>query len=561
MVSKRTAQKIINLVMTLALVCLFLLDSISYAEPLTRNTSESTLASSTALPDPEFRTKFANAVTERKGRNNSVNTLAKTLPAYTEKTISALEKTNGDRTEAARILRISSQTLSRRIKDIKNAAFEIDDYKTQSRLYKALVKLPSYTEETISALERSGGDWNGAALIMGKPASAIPVRLKKIMATLIKKGDTANLSRLSAALSGIDAARIKGLILSVMIARDSESLPIMEDIYRAIEPMRLAWNRRWWPSTVDDREYESMYDKLLSIGNRYRGIFKDTRAMRKKFKNGKDISEDYIRIKNEYTELLKELEISLDLYLVMLDELSDRLKPSYRKLHRTIRMSIPYARQSHDGAITMLTLLGGDNGSANYILNDLMPAQLKEGRYYEIHYDSARLRKYQEDLKISNESSPEALLKAFVKLLRDRVAQGDPNKVIKLVENPSGSGKEEDLISVKCFPGSTKTGRPGEGRVNIKGDLKGQTLDVVGLLNMAVAASGIRPDVEYGKMDGSEQKLIAFIKSQCKSFTGSDIPEDKILEFITNLPPVIRVPASSLSDYYRFTIHHLRQYA
>jgi len=142
-----------------------------------------------------------------------------------------------------------------------------------------------------------------------------------------------------------------------------------------------------------------------------------------------------------------------------------------------------------------------DIEKAGELMNKLIPAELKMDRVYEIRYDSSRLEDYQRESKISEESSPEKLLSEYVRQLRIRMPCEDPEDAeaaIKLIECPSRDNKERDLISVKCYQKSDSgTMLIGECHVNIEGDLGGKVIRMIGMLNMALAASNIA-QIYYG---------------------------------------------------------------
>ncbi|MFA5146774.1 MAG: helix-turn-helix domain-containing protein [Candidatus Omnitrophota bacterium] len=121
-------------------------------------------------------------------------------PPFMEETISALERAGGKWTKAADDLGISRQDFSKRIKAIGRAAYELGDEATFARLDRAHISLPSFTEETISALERTGGNMTRAAGILSVSESDVSYRVKTIRNTASRSGDKATLARLNRAL-------------------------------------------------------------------------------------------------------------------------------------------------------------------------------------------------------------------------------------------------------------------------------------------------------------------------------------------------------------------------
>ncbi|MGD2278927.1 MAG: hypothetical protein PVH45_02385, partial [Candidatus Omnitrophota bacterium] len=156
------------------------------------------------------------------------------------------------------------------------------------------------------------------------------------------------------------------------------------------------------------------------------------------------------------------------------------------------------------------------------------------------------------------EFSPEVLLIEYVNLLKARVK--DPGDIV-LIDCSSRVGYEKDLISVRCYEDRSRKRLYGEGNVNIRGDLRKQNLRIIGLFNMAFAASNIRKGVRYDEMNDFERKLIQFIKDQCREITGIDVEEEKLLEFIKNLPPAKPVPVDSLRDYWKTAVQQFKRAA
>lgn len=203
-----------------------------------------------------------------------------------------------------------------------------------------------------------------------------------------------------------------------------------------------------------------------------------------------------------------------------------------------------------------------DIENALYMMNELLPTNLEAGRFYEIRYDSSRLREYQRRAGIEEDTSPAALLKTYIQYLQMRVRSGNPKDVIKLVESPSKDGKEQNLISVTCYSDKSKTKLIGESGVNIKGDLGGQTLRIIGMLNMALAAVNIPSNLSPDELSGYD-KLISFIKDQYRELAWKELSSENILQAIRliELPSITPIPANELEEYYRLTIQQLQQAA
>lgn len=210
--------------------------------------------------------------------------------------------------------------------------------------------------------------------------------------------------------------------------------------------------------------------------------------------------------------------------------------------------------------------------TALYVMNKLMPSELEKSKVYEIRYDSARLREYQRKAGMSDEFSPETLLKTYVQCLQLRVPCKKPEEamqVIKLIECPTRGDKEQDLISITCYQDRSKTRIVGEGHVNIRGDLQGQALKITGMLNMALIASNV-PDLP-GELDKYSQ-LIDVIEAQYRDITGKELCRDEagkrlspeeLLRTIRSieLPSASKIPFDKAAEYYRLTITQLQQAA
>ena len=156
----------------------------------------------------------------------------------------------------------------------------------------------------------------------------------------------------------------------------------------------------------------------------------------------------------------------------------------------------------------------------------------------------------------SKKNSPRALLQAYVNLLRMRAK--DP-KSIKII---ACRGEKSPFISVSRYASKNSAKLIGEGNVNIDGDISGQPLRIIGMLNMAFAASSIPNDTDYEERH-EYSNLILFIQSQYKEITGQALISDNILEAIRHivLPIADAVPVESLREYYRLTIEQLYQSA
>lgn len=163
---------------------------------------------------------------------------------------------------------------------------------------------------------------------------------------------------------------------------------------------------------------------------------------------------------------------------------------------------------------------------------------------YKIRYDSKRLAA----LPHSKE-----MLKAYKGLIEFRMGRKGTVKLIP-------TSGQEGLVSIDCY----KNGKPvGKGTVGIKSDvdLGANPPRLTCLLNMAFAEAHIREGVGYDRMDEQERRLLAFIMLECKSVTGMDVPEDRVLKFIKNLPKIKALSIDDIDEYNRLTVIKLQQSA
>lgn len=173
--------------------------------------------------------------------------------------------------------------------------------------------------------------------------------------------------------------------------------------------------------------------------------------------------------------------------------------------------------------------------------------KMGSGMVYEIRYNEDRIR-----------GCPlgEDIIKAYVDLLKGRSRMSSnviliPSKKVKLLS--ISSYKDESHRSAdKVF---------GEGVVDI--ECGTEEIPLLGILDIAFAASNIRSSVQYSDMDESEKRLVRFIKKECLVMTGlktDDIKDDMILEFIKRLPKPAPIPIDII-EHNRLTLQKLQQAA
>ena len=120
------------------------------------------------------------------------------------------------------------------------------------------------------------------------------------------------------------------------------------------------------------------------------------------------------------------------------------------------------------------------------------------------------------------------------------------------------------LISVECYSDSIRESQHmiGVGQVDVRGRLKGQELQLIGMFNMAFAASHIPTDTTFDNAGDYEKGLFRFIQDQCKAITGEDIKYDDLLVYIMNIKlPEATAVSDHLEDYYRLAIEQLKKSA
>lgn len=173
--------------------------------------------------------------------------------------------------------------------------------------------------------------------------------------------------------------------------------------------------------------------------------------------------------------------------------------------------------------------------------------KMASGMVYEIRYNKDRIREC---------PLGEDIIKEYVKLLRGR--SSDSSNIILRYS------KKVKLLSISSY--KDKSGHSagevfGEGVVDIK--CGAEEIPLLGILDIAFAASNIRSSVQYSDMDESEKRLIRFIKEECFVMTGlktDDIKDDMILEFIKRLPKPAPLSIDVI-EHNRLTLQKLQQAA
>lgn len=173
--------------------------------------------------------------------------------------------------------------------------------------------------------------------------------------------------------------------------------------------------------------------------------------------------------------------------------------------------------------------------------------KMESGMVYELRYNEDRIR-----------GCPlgEDIIKEYVKLLKGRSRTSSniiliPSKKVKLLSISSYKDKSYHSAGAVF----------GEGVVDIECGV--EEIPLLGILDIAFAASNIRSSVSYSDMDESEKRLIRFIKEECLVMTGlktDDIKDDMILEFIKSLPKPAPIPIDII-EHNRLTLQKLQQAA
>lgn len=139
------------------------------------------------------------------------------------------------------------------------------------------------------------------------------------------------------------------------------------------------------------------------------------------------------------------------------------------------------------------------------LLNGLLPAKLGD-RIYEIRYGARRLSESQQEV-----------VKAYIELLKSKVS--NPNNIIAV---PFMDDGRDYIFKILCKRNNRDV--IGEGRVGIdtEGELGSYPLCVIGMLNIAFAASNIPNNME-GECPEKYIPLIQFIRNQYAEITGEKL--------------------------------------
>ncbi|MFH1798514.1 MAG: hypothetical protein ABH844_04130 [Candidatus Omnitrophota bacterium] len=201
-----------------------------------------------------------------------------------------------------------------------------------------------------------------------------------------------------------------------------------------------------------------------------------------------------------------------------------------------------------------ITASDNDIENALTLTDKLIPASFQKDEIYELRYNKIRFDEYslKAGLEPRVKNSPEALLQAYVDLLRTKAP--DPKRITII----PCCNENIPLLALSRYVSKDSKIPIGEGSINIEGNLDGQLLRIVGMLNIVFAVSHIPIDISADEM--SEYNcLIDFIEKQYKRITGKAISLGNAPNFTRHIiiPQAQTLPTSSLEEYYRLTIQQL----
>jgi len=182
-------------------------------------------------------------------------------------------------------------------------------------------------------------------------------------------------------------------------------------------------------------------------------------------------------------------------------------------------------RKDHRRCISESVRKSYDTELTTTLLTDLISAQLREDRIYEIKYDTSRLSR-----------SQVAIVETYIALLRKRAV--NPNNIKKRPFS-STKGSRESLIAVYCIGDKHK----GEGHIDVSiqdSSINDYLLRITGMLNIAFAASHIPNNVKRKDIDEKYGSIVGFIKWQYKNILGIEfILPDTLVEIRKTLRNIV----------------------
>ena len=307
--------------------------------------------------------------------------------------------------------------------------------------------------------------------------------------------------------------------------------------------------------TVDGKEKTPLYEIYAFARNKHRVMYGDQKGNVLFGDNDVIRNDNQVLTEEDGSTILDELtkqqidRVMLTEYLMVLSKLVDDPEPSRGKVFFIDDVSLPgnpavnrdmlrvtnklvnkaiysagYQISFKDRYKLVEALLSPeerglvkDIGLMKELFNSLFLSTLKEDRIYEIRYDDTRLSNAQ--IKV---------IEQYIEVLKTKVC--DPGNVKAI------PGRRNDYI-IKVTQ-MEKRGRKitnivgeGEMKVGIKGKLDNYKLDIIGMMNIALAAS-----LPHSK---DRDPVVEFIKNQFRAMTGNDLPEGQDITSILLSPAKI----------------------
>ncbi|MCK5450720.1 MAG: hypothetical protein KAI70_03010 [Candidatus Omnitrophica bacterium] len=179
---------------------------------------------------------------------------------------------------------------------------------------------------------------------------------------------------------------------------------------------------------------------------------------------------------------------------------------------------------------------------------------LKQGRTYNVRYDTSRLSE-----------SQQKVVEAYIDVLRDRFGEETKIGLIKTKRS-----KKDPIISIKCEEDVDFSGGWGHVYVEVPydGDIENYLLRVTGMMNIAFAASNIPSALgEEERLYAEYSDIIAYIKRQYRSIMGEGLDLDEgqglstVLKQLRNikllLPKFYKMPVEKIREYNDLARKHL----
>lgn len=171
----------------------------------------------------------------------------------------------------------------------------------------------------------------------------------------------------------------------------------------------------------------------------------------------------------------------------------DRIIQPFKILPRCVYQITRFGIQNDSGETAASKPLADQNAveikNAKEVLSKLIRGE-EAGNEYK-YYATVRYNKR----KIQQGSPAEALLKAYVEEFLPITMPG--KEMVKLY---ASEAQYQGLIWVECYRDQYRTQKIGEGHVDIGEDISGRALRIIGMINIALAASRIPSTLERDKI-------------------------------------------------------------